>query len=188
MVVEPAKPVPRWHLAPEGVARARAVADRLPGPDAVWSSTECKAIETAGLIAGRHGVPVRVHPGLDEIDRSATGYLPPGRFQHAADQFFAWPEQPFAGWERAVDAQARILAAWREIVAAPGTSACGSTVLVGHGGTGTLLWCALAGQPIDRRHDAPRQGCFWRCDPAHNTVSPGWETFEALTVPAGPER
>ena len=83
----------------------------LTRPDAVWASTECKAIEAAGLMAGRHGLPVRVHPGLDENDRGTTGYLPPDRFQAAADAFFAQPAVSFQGWERAVDAQARVVAA-----------------------------------------------------------------------------
>ena len=161
VVIDPAVPVPRWHLAPEGVARMRRYADTLPRPDAVWASTECKAIEAAGVLAGRHGVGVRVHAGLDENDRSSTGYLPPEAFQAAADAFFARPEESFQGWERAVDAQARVVAAWREIVAESRGAAGGEIVIVGHEGTGTLLLCALAGLGIDRRHDAPGQGCWW---------------------------
>ncbi len=93
--------------------------------------------------------------GLDENDRGSAGCLPPGRFRVAADAFFARPETSFCGWGRAVDAQARVAAAWGEIVQAPGR-----IVVVGHGGTGTLLMCRLVGLPISRAHDAPRQGCF----------------------------
>ncbi len=147
----------------------RAFAGTLPRPDTIWASTECKAIEAAGLLAARHGLPVHVHPGLDENDRSSTGYLPPDAFQAAADRFFAEPGTSFRGWERAIDAQARVVAAWREIAATPGRIA-----IVGHGGTGTLLMCALAALPIDRRHDAPGQGCHWAFDRAAGTLLHLW--------------
>ena len=92
VVVDPAVPVPRWHLSDVGVHRMRAFAAAQQRPDAVWASTECKAIEAAGILAARFGLPVQVHPGLDENDRSSTGYLPPARFQAAADAFFAAPD------------------------------------------------------------------------------------------------
>jgi broad specificity phosphatase PhoE len=158
--IDPAVPIPRWHLSSEGVARTRVYAAQLPRPAAIWASTECKAIETAGIVAAHHALPVHVHRGLDENDRSATGYLPPTEFQHAADRFFAHPEQSFRGWERAIDAQRRVVGAWNDIL----DGATGTLLLVGHGGTGTLLMCALANLPIDRCHDSPRQGSAWKWD------------------------
>ncbi len=74
VVMDPAVPVPRWHLSDAGVHRMRAFAAALQRPDAVWASTECKAIEAAGILAARFGLPVQVHPGLDENNRSSTGY------------------------------------------------------------------------------------------------------------------
>ena len=64
------------------------------------------------------GVPYSVVAALHENDRSATGYLPPDRFEAVADRFFAEPETSVLGWERAVDAQARIVACVARIVAA----------------------------------------------------------------------
>ncbi len=47
VVIDPAVPVPRWHLAPEGIARMRRLAAEpgLDGLSAVWASDETKAIE-----------------------------------------------------------------------------------------------------------------------------------------------
>ena len=178
VVADPATPVPRWHLSDLGLHRMRAFAAALPRPDAVWASTECKAVEAAGILAARFGLPVQVHAGLDENDRSSTGYLPPDRFQAAADAFFAEPEASFRGWERAVDAQARVAAAWDGIVQAQGGQAPGRIVVVGHGGMGTLLMCRLAGLPISRAHDAPRQGCFWTWDQVAGRLAHGWRRLE----------
>ncbi len=176
VVIDPATPVPRWHLAPEGIGRMRRLASDpgLEGLSAVWASGETKAIEAAGILAARFGLPVQVHPGLAEMDRSSTGYRPHEDFERLANAFFARPGESVEGWERAVDAQARIVAAAREIVAA---HAGGGLALVGHGGTGTLLMCALAGLPIARIHDQTQSGCTWRFALRPPAVTQAWQRF-----------
>jgi broad specificity phosphatase PhoE len=173
VVIDPAVPVPRWHLAPEGIARLR----RLPiesAPTAIWSSDETKAIESAGILAARFGLPVQVHPGLAEMDRSSTGYRPRAGFERLADAFFARPQESIEGWERAVDAQRRVVAAAQSILAGhPG----GDVVLVGHGGTGTLLMCAWAGLPVSRAHDQPAAGCTWRFTLQPLRVTQAWQAI-----------
>jgi broad specificity phosphatase PhoE len=171
VVIDPATPVPRWHLAPEGIDRLRRL--RIgSAPAAIWSSDETKAIESAGILAARFGLPVQVHPGLAEMDRSSTGYRPRAEFERLADAFFARPDASIEGWERAVDAQRRVVAAAQDILATLGT---GDIILVGHGGTGTLLMCALAGLPIARAHDQPAAGCTWRFSLQPLRVTETWQ-------------
>lgn len=173
VVIDPAVPVPRWHLAPEGIAKLRRLPFAAP-PAAIWASDETKAIESAGILAARFGLPVQVHPGLAEMDRSSTGYRPRAAFEALADAFFARPAESIEGWERAVDAQRRVVAAATEILARhPG----GDLVLVGHGGTGTLLMCAWAGLPIARIHDQPGAGCTWRFALHPPRVTEGWRAI-----------
>nr|WP_272877228.1 histidine phosphatase family protein [Neoroseomonas eburnea] len=160
-------------MAPEGIQRMRRLAaePRPGGLAAVWASDETKAIEAAGILAARFGLPVLVHPGLREMDRSSTGYRPREEFERLADAFFARPEESAEGWERAVDAQRRIVAAARDILAGHGA---GGLALVGHGGTGTLLMCAWAGLPIARSHDQPAPGCTWRFALRPPRVTEAW--------------
>jgi broad specificity phosphatase PhoE len=178
VAIDPAVPVPRWHLTDRGIARMRRFAadPRLAGLTAVWASTECKAIEGAGILAARFGLPVQVHPGLGENDRSATGYLPREEFERVADAFFAAPEASIRGWERAADAQARVAAAVEAILAA---HQGGDLALVGHGGVSALLLAHLAGRPISRALGQPGAGCVWSFDPATRRVLSGWEHLPA---------
>ncbi|WP_418294840.1 hypothetical protein [Microvirga ossetica] len=67
--------------------RAFASQADLGNLSAVWASTETKAIEAVGILAGRFGLPVHVHRGLHENDRRATGFLPPPEFDRMADAF-----------------------------------------------------------------------------------------------------
>ena len=57
------------------------------------------------------------------------------------------------GWERAVDAQTRVVTAVESLVAADPTD--GAIAIVSHGAVGTLLYCHLANEKIDRRWDQP---------------------------------
>lgn len=182
--VDPAVPVPRWGLSDRGRDRMQAVAGRpwLAGIRRIVASDETKALEAAGIVAATTGLEVEVGADLHENDRSATGFLPPAEFEMVADAFFAEPERSVRGWERAVDAQARIVAAVRRVLDEDDRA----TLFVGHGGVGTLLQCAVAGRSIDRSHDQGRCGA----DPgggnvhafSHDMVRTlyGWTPMEKL--------
>ena len=79
-----------------------------------------------------------------------------------ADAFFAEPSRSVRGWETALAAQARVVAAVRGCLErAPGPD---DVAVVAHGAVGTLLWCALSGCAVDRRHDQPGQGSWYAVD------------------------
>jgi broad specificity phosphatase PhoE len=177
VVVEPEVPVCRWRLSERGVARMRAfvASAAVEGVREVWASSETKAIEAAGLLAARFGLPVNVHPELGENDRTATGFLPPAEFEEVADAFFARPAESVRGWETAAAAQTRVSRAVGQIVAARTTP--GDLAIVSHGAVGTLLMCAMLGEPISRDFDQPFQGHFWRFDPATGQVLHRWKAI-----------
>lgn len=151
IVVDPNIPVPQWTLSEVGRSRVKAVlgATWMRSIRRIVSSDEQKAKDTAKMI-GRHlDISIEILPDFHENDRSATGFLPPQEFENAATDFFKYPDRSFKGWERAIDAQLRIVQAVR---AALKDSDC-PTLFVGHGGVGTLLKCHLINQAISRDHD-----------------------------------
>lgn len=157
VTIDPAVPVPQWGLSEVGRQRTQSIGARpsLAGTRHIFCSDETKAIETAELLAGPLGLTVEQREDMHENDRSATGFLPPEEFEAVADRFFAVPTSSVRGWERAVDAQARIV---RAIERAIGAAPAGDILVVGHGGVGTLLYCHCAGLPIARDHDQPAGG------------------------------
>ena len=156
--IDPAVPVPKWGLSDAGRARAEAVAARpwVRRLERIISSDETKAVELAGILAEAAGVTVEIAENAHENDRSATGFLPPAEFEKAADWFFAHPEVSFHGWERAIDAQARIVSVVTNVLARHDPAR--PIAFIGHGGVGTLLRCHLSGLPIARIHDQPPNG------------------------------
>ena len=180
VAIDPAVPVPDWGLSDEGRARVAAVvgARSLSGTTRIVSSAERKACETVVPIAERLGIEVEIRPAMHENDRSATGFLPPEEFESVADAFFEHPDSSIRGWETARDAQDRIVAEFRHVI----QDLTGDLLIVGHGGVGTLLWCALAGKPIDRRHDQGPGGGgnLFSIDPATLRPVSTWQPMETL--------
>ncbi len=173
VTVDPNTPVERWQLSAAGVERMRAFSrSSIPSNvRAIWSSTETKAIEAAGILGGALGLGIRVSKELGENDRSATGFLPPAEFEDVADAFFATPTTSVRGWERAVDAQTRVREAVTRIVA---EHADGDLAIVAHGAVGTLLFCALSGNAIARSFDQPSQGHYWTATLSDLMPKHGW--------------
>ena len=155
--IDPVIPVPSWGLSEVGRARAEAIAGngRLSGTTQINSSGERKAIETAEIIAAKLNFDVEVREAMHENDRSATGFLVPDEFEAVANQFFAQPDISIRGWERAIDAQLRIV---REVEHVLARNRPGDVLFVGHGGVGTLLYCHYCGFAIERTHDQPAGG------------------------------
>ncbi|WP_370677539.1 histidine phosphatase family protein [Pleomorphomonas sp. PLEO] len=173
VVVDPGRLVPRWHLADRGIARMRAFAasPEMQAVTSIWSSDETKAMEAAGILSTTLNLPSRIHPDLHENDRGATSFLPPAEFEDLAHQFFATPNASVRGWERAIDAQQRVRAAFEAIIA---EETKGDIAIVAHGGVGTLLLCHLLGTPITRAHDQPFQGHYWAYAPENQILLHPW--------------
>jgi broad specificity phosphatase PhoE len=155
--IDPAVPVSSWGLSEQGRARTKTFAHTgcLSNTTQVISSGEQKAIETAEIIAAKLTVAVEVRKAMHENDRSATGFLPPDEFEAVANEFFAKPLVTVKGWERAIDAQVRIVHEVEQVLA---RNPANDVLFVGHGAVGTLLFCHYAGFAIDRRHDQPGGG------------------------------
>jgi len=156
VAIDPGVPIPEWPLDERGRARMRAITAQswARGLRRIFASGERKARDGAQILAealGHDGYSIIAE--LGENDRSATGFLAKDEFEATADAFFAHPRESIRGWEPAIVAQARIVRAIEQVVLqAP---AVADIAIVGHGGTGTLLYCHLAGLPIDRRYDQP---------------------------------
>jgi broad specificity phosphatase PhoE len=183
VLIDPHVPVHDWPLNERGQARMRAMASlrwvrRVRG---VFSSNERKARDAASILAEALGLNgYSVVTDLGENDRLATGFLENKEFEATVDAFFAQPDTSVRGWEPASDAQVRIVRAVEQVVSRAANR--GHVAIVGHGGTGTLLYCHLAGVPIGRRYDQPRTngGNWFAFDAAsQKLLQAGWQSIDA---------
>ena len=193
--IDPSVPVPEWPRNKRGRARMRAMAARplIQGVRSIFASGERKARDAAELLAEGLGLGgYTIMNSLGENDRSATSYLPKQEFEATADAFFAEPQTSVRGWEPAADAQTRIIQAIE--LAVLQTFKQGDVVIVGHGGTGALLYCHLAGVPISRQHEQPptNGGNWFAFDRTSRALlHAGWRSIDApalegRSTPTGP--
>ncbi|MBV9749984.1 MAG: histidine phosphatase family protein [Acetobacteraceae bacterium] len=143
--------MPGVRLSAEGVLQGKRVADALAtrAIAAVLSSPQPRAEQTAALIAARHGLPVEIEHGLDEVDFGTWQGVTFG----ALDGQTAWQAWNRArglattpGGETMVQVQARALAVLARARAKwPG----GEVVLAGHQDVLRAALLGVLGAPLD---------------------------------------
>ncbi len=172
-------PVPQWDLSAEGYRRLELLLRQpwIGGLGAVFSSNERKAQTAARRLAEHSGLEVRYLEELGEMDRSATGMLEPPEFNQVVEAFFARPHESVRGWERAVDAQGRIVAAVERVIEQSPPER--DVAIVSHGGVGTLLLTRLKGAAINRAEDQPGQGHYFAFDRDSRELLHGWKPIDA---------
>jgi broad specificity phosphatase PhoE len=181
VVIDPLLPVPQWPLSAQGKRRIRHLLSHawMAHIEALYCSTEQKAVDGAAMLSEALGIPFHRVAALGENDRAATGYLPQAEFDATVDAFFARPHESIRGWERAIDAQARIVEAVAQLAStAPGA---GPIAVVSHGGVGALLLCHLTGVPISRTAEQPGAsgGNYFLFQMPEGLLVNGWQTIEA---------
>jgi broad specificity phosphatase PhoE len=180
VVIDPAVPLPQWSLSETGRRRMEAFCHHpvLRDVRAIACSDERKARDGAEILAAHLSVPIRIDEDLGENDRSATGFLAPPEFWEVVDAFFANPHESIRGWERAADAQARIVRAVTRIARDPALE--GDVAIVSHGGVGTLLLAHLKGaaeaRPLAQPHGGG--GCYFVIGRESMTLLEGWSVID----------
>ncbi len=180
VVIDPDVPVPNWGITAAAKERVHMMCQQpwIPSVRRIISSAETKAFETASIVGLVLGLDVEVRPATGETDRSSTGYVSHDRHEELANEMFAFPEKRASGWERAIDVQARVLHALDDVL-----SSTEDVLVVGHGGAGTLLYCALAGVAINRAADQQRAGSYFAVDLATRTPLHPWRLIDDLESP-----
>lgn len=102
-------PAREWLLSEVGRARTRELASLLKRymPDAIISSMEPKAFETAAILSEMLGIDFHVVAGLHEHERAHAPFYSHAEFQNLMHEFFAAPDELVFGEETAREALTR---------------------------------------------------------------------------------
>ena len=145
-VLDPSRPPLEWRLGPEGEAQAGRLAAALErfAPFRLIASTEPKAVRTAEIVAGIHGLPMATVVGLREIDRPRLPIMSRQAHAELNRGLFTRFESPVVGNESAREARDRFTAAVAEQLRAGSAE---NLVVVAHGTVIALLVAAY--NPVD---------------------------------------
>jgi broad specificity phosphatase PhoE len=142
--IEADRPASTWKLSQDGQLRAKQLAEELVGfaPEAIVSSNEPKAKETADILARQLRLNVQILPDLHEHDRSNVPYLSHDNFQASIRNFFQKPDELVFGRETADQAHTRFYRAVHTVL----SEYSGKTVvIVTHGTVISLFVSRLTG-------------------------------------------
>lgn len=133
-----------WRLSDSGRLRANRLAEELSefAPEAIVSSAEPKAKETAEIVARDLHMNLQVIPDLHEHDRGNVPYLSHDNFQASIQNFFQKPDQLVFGDETANQAYARFYRAIHSILNQHKNK---TVVVVTHGTVISLFVARLTG-------------------------------------------
>ncbi|MFK7908889.1 MAG: histidine phosphatase family protein [Chitinophagales bacterium] len=156
--IDPKTPVPQWGLSEKGKQQHRKfnTNDAVKNIQHIYCSNEQKSIDGAMILAQSLNLSFHQEESLGEMDRSSTGYLKEAEFQKTVNDFFANPELSIRGWEKAVDAQKRIIDTIKKIISKESNQ--DNIAIVSHGGVGALTLAYLLGENISRKFDQPFNG------------------------------
>lgn len=135
-------PAAQWRLSQAGQARCHQLAAQLAAfaPDAIYSSPEAKAQQTAAILASALRIPWTEIAELAEHDRTDVPFLTAEEFEAGIARFFQHREQIVFGSESAVQALQRFEAGVRSALAG-----AQQPIVVTHGTVMSLYLAERAG-------------------------------------------
>ena len=106
-------PAREWNLSENGKARASTLAEALRKYqcEAIYSSIEPKALQTANILGDELVLNVQVVDGLHEHDRSRSPFYSKSEFESLVRRFFAQPDDLIFGSETAYQTLVRFRSA-----------------------------------------------------------------------------
>lgn len=144
VLVQPELAPEQWRLSDAGRILAKTLSEEEQWSDVrlVYHSPQPKAQETASILAGEIGVPVKEVQGLQELSMN-TGFLSPAEFrQRVGDYLSGRPDPDF---EKYGEAMLRIVGTFQDIVRELNGS---SGVVVSHGRILSVFFSYLLGRRI----------------------------------------
>ena len=135
----------------QSLAAAEALADS--GASAIYASDLQRAQQTAGIIAGRLGLPVQTHPGLREYGfgelEGTTTSEGLAQWRALVDQWRTDPSAKPRGGESAAEFTQRVGEALHEIISQHPSE---RVIVVAHGGSLSVGLAVVIGQPGNWRN------------------------------------
>lgn len=156
VVIDPNKDVRTWSLSEVGIRRAKEMLKQpwIKEVKSISSSKEQKALDLAQVVADYLDLEIMTLEELGEIDRSSTGFIGEG-FWEVVDAFYSNPTESARGWERAMDAQQRIISAVKRVIESTTEQ---NIFIASHGAVGALLLSYLKKTDISIKEDQPGKG------------------------------
>lgn len=173
---DPQKPREEWELSEQGKQEVKRLLQKpfWKNIKQIYTSKENKAYSVAQAIADLHDVEIKKVDGLEEIDRSTTGFIDEEKYRLAIEDFYLHPADSYKGWETAYEATKRIKSCIDNIVQ---KDPDGYIVFIGHGLIGSCLSCFIKDIDPSFNNDNDILGSYLEFDWTNKKVICDWTKY-----------
>lgn len=143
--IDPNVPREQWELSEKGKEELQDLLqkDIWNNVRSIYTSKENKAHSVAEEIAKKFNLKVNQIEGLEEVNRTSTGFIDDEKYRFAIEDFYLHPADSYKGWETAYEATERIKKCIDELTANSDDE--GFYILIGHAMVGSCLSCFVRG-------------------------------------------
>ena len=174
IIPDPSLPLSLWDYSDSGAERWEKILKKLwiKNIEKIYSSPQQRARKAAQQMADELHYELHVRDDLDAVGGSNPEKLSPEARAAGMQLFYKFPQQNMNGWEKATDAQKRIIHAIEEILKeSPGLE---HVAVVCHEDLGNLLICDFKQIPIQKLYYLEIGARFFY----EEGICKGWEMLE----------
>lgn len=174
--IDPSIAANKWSISEEGWRQVRNLSNQpfWKEVDAIFASTEQKANKAAEFWSKKFNIPLEIVDGIQEIDRSSTGFLPEDEFVKIVNEFYTNPDEKVRGWESANECLDRMVKAIDKIIAGNNGK---NIALVSHGAVGNLYTCHIQGIKPSRLKGQTKIGSWFVLDLSARKIISVWREY-----------
>jgi broad specificity phosphatase PhoE len=174
VIIDKDIPIDKWKLSPDGLETVERLSSESfwSEVEIIYSSSEPKASTVAEIIALKSHVPLAKEYKKECLcEVLHRTFIEPDLYAVAVEKWYLDPTGHPQGWESVNEAQKRIVACVSEIMLQNRDK---TVVIVGHGGTGTLLKCFIKGVSPSYQEDPQQTGKYLICNWGEKEVITEW--------------
>ena len=174
--IDPNTPVNQWSISKDGWKSVIGFMDHelWSEVEEVYASSEPKAYNAAGYWAGNIGLAVKIVEGIQEIDRTSTGFIPEPEFGRQDEAFWVNPSERVRGWESVEECYKRMKLALDKII---NESEKDVVAVVSHGAVTNMYVAKMRGMVPGIATGQKELGSWITIDVKNNKVSGRWKIY-----------
>lgn len=167
----------KWKISRDGWKQVRSLSRKKFWSEInfIFASIEPKANLPAKYWSEKHGIPMAIFRGIEEI--RSRRYVPKRRLLKVADAFYSHPEKNSGTWETADHCLKRMKKSFKKILEESKKKGYNAIAVVSHGTVSNLYVCDMKKIPATERRGQKKIGSWILIDAKKRKVISKWHAY-----------
>lgn len=167
----------KWKISRDGWSQVRNLSKKKFWDEIsfIFASVEPKANLAARYWSEKHGIPMAIFRGIEEIRNRQ--YVPKRKLLKVADAFYSHPEKNSGTWETADHCLKRMKKSFKKILEQSKKRNCSAIAVVSHGAVSNLYVCDMRKIPASAAKGQKKIGSWIVIDAKKRKVVSKWHAY-----------